>query len=82
MPKNHGISEEQWSKCDRCGFVGPMSTFTRQLGMTLCVTQDCVDNLITMRRPQMIAAAMADTTEFQSDLAELVQDPGEVAFDD
>lgn len=82
MPKNSYISGEQWAKCDRCGFDHSIGMLSRQLGLTLCSDHGCLDDLITMRRPQMIQSILADGTEFQSQLVEIVADPGEVAFDD
>lgn len=82
MPKNKSITGQQWGRCDRCGFPHPVGMLSRQLGMTLCSDHGCIDDLLTLRRPQMIQSILADGTEFQSELAKIVEDPGEVAFDD
>lgn len=81
MPKNKGISGEQWSECDRCGFPHPIGLLSKQLGLKLCNCHGCLDNLLVQRRPQLIADALEGTTEFQDQVGVQLEDPGEILFE-
>lgn len=51
-PVNHR-QNQQWSNCDRCGRLFPLSSLVMQKGILICV-QKCFDNLEIERRPFVI----------------------------
>lgn len=81
MPKNVGVTGEQWTTCDRCGFDHPVGILSKQMGLKLCNCHGCLDNLAIQRRPQVIAAVLSDSTEFQNQIGTQLEDPGEIIFE-
>lgn len=53
MPNpNNRVTKQQWQSCDRCGFLYPIGSLTKQKGLML--DRKCLDNLEVERRPRMI----------------------------
>lgn len=74
------VRHKLWSKCSRCGHDFPVDMLTPQLGLLVCHVNGCFDNLDTMYRPTVIAAALAEPKEADDPLAQLshLQEPGEL----
>jgi hypothetical protein len=77
MPMAKGIFGVQWANCDRCGFLRPINTLRRQLGLLLCSQTPCTDDLSNMYRPKIIQSVLAEPGEGTSETSELFKDPGE-----
>lgn len=45
---------QQWTTCDRCGFLFPMARLAVQKGLLVCNRRTCVDNLEVERRSLVI----------------------------
>ncbi len=57
MPRNRGITGEQWSHCDQCGFEYPISQLQPDDGLRVC--ERCVDDDVLEIHPQVIAMVLA-----------------------
>jgi hypothetical protein len=77
MPRAVGIWREQWTDCDRCGFVHPVSLLQRQNGLLVCRCHGCVDNLDVERRQEIIGRELEKPGEFADEVSDLHQFPGE-----
>lgn len=65
-PRNN-ITGEQWDRCDRCGFIYPMTDLTLQKGLKVCL-KTCKDNLDIERRQSGIARRLEHNTTEGADL--------------
>jgi hypothetical protein len=63
MPYKAGIQREEWTTCDRCGFIHPVSMLTSQLGLLVCRCHGCYDSLLIQNRPMMIQTVLSDGEE-------------------
>lgn len=77
MPKAQGIYRQEWRTCDRCGFLHPIFSLRRQLGLLLCSCHGCIDDLSINYRPKIISDVLSIPGEGQSEKPVLYQDPGE-----
>jgi len=73
----HGVQRTEWRKCDRCGFMYPITMLTRQLGLLVCAST-CRDDISILYRATQIAKVLAVPGEGMSEQAEKFKDPGEV----
>lgn len=55
-----GIEGVPWHRCQRCGTDQRTSNLVWQLGLLLCTSNDCVDNLDVQLRPGVISSVLAD----------------------
>jgi hypothetical protein len=78
MPNAKGIFGVQWQNCDRCGFLRPINTLRRQLGLLLCSQTPCTDDLSIMYRDKVIQVVLATPGEGTSEASEMFKDPGEI----
>lgn len=62
-PRIGGIQREEWTRCDRCGFIHPVSMLTSQQGLLLCHDHGCYDNLMIQERPMVIQTVLEDGEE-------------------
>ena len=62
-----GVKGAPWGRCQRCGTDQRLADLIRQKGLLVCVTNDCVDNLLVERRPQIIKEVLSSSTEMQPD---------------
>lgn len=67
MPRNQGITFEQWGVCARCGFPHPLHMLYPQMGMLLCKDHGCYDSLESNRRPYVIGRILAQDSLEGSD---------------
>lgn len=63
MSIKRGIQREEWTTCDRCGFLMPVSKLTNQMGLMVCHEHGCYDNLSINERPAVIAQVLSDGEE-------------------
>lgn len=63
MPRKQGIQREEWTWCDRCWFIHPVSMLTSQKGLLVCSCHGCRDNLLVEERPMMIQQVLSDGEE-------------------
>ena len=54
-----GIRGDPWLRCGRCGTDQRSSNLQWQLGLLVCRTNGCVDDLTIQQRPAVINAALA-----------------------
>jgi len=74
--RKQGVQRVEWRKCDRCGFLYPITQLRRQQGLLVC-TEKCVDDLSPLYRPKMIADVLSQPGEGTSEQGEMFKDPGE-----
>lgn len=75
-PIKRGIQREEWTVCDRCGFIHPVSMLTNQQGLMLCKCHRCLDNLMIQERPTVIQTVLEDGEELLNVVGEQrSQDP-------
>jgi hypothetical protein len=56
---NNAIRRQQWSSCERCGRLFPMSSLVKQKGLMVCTAPlGCFDNLEVERRGVTIERVM------------------------
>lgn len=72
-----GVRREQWDYCSRCNQLYPISQLGKQKGVLMCFDK-CMDNLDVERRPQMIASALQNSTEFENEKIKILSIPGEL----
>ena len=77
-PRSKGVWKQEWSACDRCGFMFPLSMLSRQMGLTVCPYD--IDDLSNYYRPEQIQKVLSDGQEGRSDKPEVFRDPGEIVF--
>lgn len=54
-----GIHGDPWIYCQRCGTLQRASALKPQLGLLVCATNDCIDNLLVQQRPSYIEQVLA-----------------------
>lgn len=54
-----GLHGDPWIYCQRCGTLQRASALKPQLGLLVCSTNDCIDNLQILNRPSYIQQVLA-----------------------
>lgn len=68
MPRNRGVSFQQWGTCDRCGREYPNGQLNYQNGVLVCAAR-CTDNLLIQRHDRTVGEILgADNMEEGVDL--------------
>lgn len=78
MPKKQGIQRQEWTTCDRCGFLHPVSMLTNQMGLMLCHDHGCYDSLLINERPAVIEAVLSDGEELLNVVGEARSQDSEI----
>lgn len=78
MPLKRGIQREEWTTCDRCGFIHPVSMLTNQMGLMLCHDHGCYDNLAIEERPAVITQVLSDGEELLNIVGERRAEDSEI----
>lgn len=78
MALKRGIQREEWTHCDRCGFIHPVSMLTNQQGLMVCHCHRCYDNLLIQERPTIIQAVLSDGEELLNVVGEQCAQDSEI----
>lgn len=75
-----GLYGDPWLYCQRCGTLQRQSALKPQLGLLVCSTNDCIDNLQILERPSYIQQVLASGPDAPP--ADALKRPSEETQDD
>lgn len=68
MPRNRGVTGEQWGTCGRCGREYPVSQIVMQDGNLICTTRCFDDTTVEQHDARVAEALMSDGDQEGQDL--------------
>ncbi len=68
MPRNRGVTGEQWSTCERCGRQYPISQIAMQNGVLICTSRCWDDTTVQQHDTRVSEVLMTDMDQEGVDL--------------